>query len=150
MPVSGHQVSCFIVTFTSEFRLLSKLIYGGQLFNSAPWWYRLCHAPSYHTHFRRLLNIHRVSKTSNVWLAITMTHVDGFWYFWHKYYWYKVSNQKPLYYATSNNLCFCTTWQNGKTRKLHLFTQMPELNQSLLDFFKLLTHDSYSRCCMTP
>jgi len=22
----------------------------------------------------------------------------------------KVSNQKTLYYATSNNLCFCTTW----------------------------------------
>jgi len=26
----------------------------------------------------------------------------------------KVSNQTTLYYATSNNLCFCTTWQNGK------------------------------------
>jgi len=26
----------------------------------------------------------------------------------------EVSNQKMLYYATSNNLCFCTTWQNGK------------------------------------
>jgi len=25
----------------------------------------------------------------------------------------KVRNQKALYYATSNNLCFCTTWQNG-------------------------------------
>jgi len=22
----------------------------------------------------------------------------------------KVSNQKTLYYATSNNLCLCTTW----------------------------------------
>jgi len=27
----------------------------------------------------------------------------------------KVGNQKTLYYATSNNLCFCTTWQNGET-----------------------------------
>jgi len=26
----------------------------------------------------------------------------------------KVSNQKTLYYATSNNSCFCTTWQNRK------------------------------------
>jgi len=26
----------------------------------------------------------------------------------------KVRNQKTLYFATSNNLCFCTTWQNGK------------------------------------
>ena len=31
----------------------------------------------------------------------------------------KVGNQKSLYYATSNNLCFCTTWQNGETRKSH-------------------------------
>jgi len=33
----------------------------------------------------------------------------------------KVGNQKTLYHATSNNLCFCTTWQNGKTRKSHFF-----------------------------
>ena len=26
----------------------------------------------------------------------------------------KVSNQKTLYYGASNNLCFCTTWQNRK------------------------------------
>jgi len=27
----------------------------------------------------------------------------------------KVGNQKTLYYATSNNLCFCTTGQNAET-----------------------------------
>jgi len=53
----------------------------------------------------------------------------------------KVSNQKTIYYATSNNLCFCTTWQNGKTRKLHFslewcISALPEFNQ-LLDFFNL-------------
>jgi len=32
---------------------------------------------------------------------------------------YKVGKQKMLYCATSNNLCFCTTWQKGETRKLH-------------------------------
>jgi len=31
----------------------------------------------------------------------------------------KVGNQKMLYYATSNNLCFCTTCQNGETWKSH-------------------------------
>jgi len=31
----------------------------------------------------------------------------------------KAGNQKTLYYATSNSLCFCTFWQNGETRKLH-------------------------------
>jgi len=32
----------------------------------------------------------------------------------------KVGNQKMLYNATSNNLCFCTTWENGK-HKNHIF-----------------------------
>jgi len=32
----------------------------------------------------------------------------------------KIGNQKTLYYATSNNLCFCTTWQNAETRN-HIF-----------------------------
>jgi len=32
----------------------------------------------------------------------------------------KVGNQKTLYYATSNNLCFCTTWQNAETRN-HIY-----------------------------
>jgi len=31
----------------------------------------------------------------------------------------KVGNQKTLYYATANNLCFCTTSQNGETWKSH-------------------------------
>jgi len=32
----------------------------------------------------------------------------------------KVCNQKTLYYSTSNNLCFCTTCQNGETRKSYI------------------------------
>jgi len=52
----------------------------------------------------------------------------------------KVSNQKTLYCATSNNVCFCTTWQNGETRKSHFLLKccisaLPEFNQLLLDFF---------------
>jgi len=31
----------------------------------------------------------------------------------------KIGNQKTLYYTTLSNLCFCTTWQNGETRKSH-------------------------------
>jgi len=31
----------------------------------------------------------------------------------------KVRNQKTYYYATSNNLHVCATWQNGETRKSH-------------------------------
>jgi len=31
----------------------------------------------------------------------------------------EVGNQKTLYYTTSNNVCFCTTCQNGETWKSH-------------------------------
>ena len=60
----------------------------------------------------------------------------------------KVSNQKMLYYATSNNFCFCTTLQNGETRKLHFFHSDAVLVQCLNSSSCLissifLTHDSY-------
>ena len=32
----------------------------------------------------------------------------------------ELGNQKTLYYATSNDLCFCTTWQNAETRKSYI------------------------------
>jgi len=65
----------------------------------------------------------------------------------------KVSNQKIFYYVTSNNLCFCTTWQNGETRKLHFalkccISALPEFNR-LFDFFNLFD-SRLIRCCMTP
>jgi len=40
----------------------------------------------------------------------------------------KVGNQKTLHYATSSNLCFCTTWQNGKTRKSHFSLNLTVLH----------------------
>jgi len=60
----------------------------------------------------------------------------------------KLSNQKTLYCATPNSLCFCTTWQNGETRKSHFFhsnavsmhcqnSASPSLISSVF-----LTHDS--------
>ena len=55
-------------------------------------------------------------KTSHLWLAITLVHVNGFLIFYLAEMLDKVSNKKTLYYATSSNLCFCTTWE---TRKLH-------------------------------
>jgi len=42
-----------------------------------------------------------------------------------------------LYYVASNNLCFCTTWQNRETRKLHFHSNAVSVQQSLLDFFNL-------------
>jgi len=59
----------------------------------------------------------------------------------------KVSNQKALYCVTSSNLCFCSTWQNGETRKLHFslkccISALPEFNQSawFIKSFWLTTH----------
>ena len=57
-------------------------------------------------------------KTSHIWFAIawhTWTHFDIFGTNVAD----KVSNQKTPYCATSNNVRFCTTWQNGETRKSH-------------------------------
>ena len=59
-------------------------------------------------------------KTSHLWLAITLMHVNVFWYFFGRNVTDKVGNQKTLHYATSNNLCFCITWQNAETRKSHI------------------------------
>jgi len=61
-----------------------------------------------------------LKKTSHLWLAITFTHMNGFWYFFGGNVTDKVGNQKTLYYATSNNLYFCTTWQNAETQKSHI------------------------------
>ena len=55
-------------------------------------------------------------KTSRLWLAITLTHVNSerILMFLGRNATSRVSNQKTLYYATSNNSCFCITGQNGK------------------------------------
>ena len=52
----------------------------------------------------------------------------------------KVSSQKTLFYAASNNVCFCITWQTGKHKNLHFhscISALPEFDQPLLDFFNL-------------
>ena len=54
-------------------------------------------------------------KTSHLWLAITWSDFDTYP---SRNVTNKVGNQKTLYYATSNNLCFCTTWQNEETQQL--------------------------------
>jgi len=82
-------------------------------------------------------------KMSHFWLAITLIHEYILMFFWQKCY--QKINTKTLYYSISNNLCFCTIWQNGKTRKLHFSLQccisaLPEFNQHL-DFSVFLTHD---------
>jgi len=62
-------------------------------------------------------NLYTVSqKTSHLWLAIILTQCERIWIFFGRNVVSKVNSQKMLYYATSNNLCFCTTWQNANTK----------------------------------
>jgi len=57
------------------------------------------------------MELHRVSKTSHLWLAITFDTCEQILiFFFGRNVTDKVSNQKTLYYVTSNNLCFRTTW----------------------------------------
>jgi len=65
--------------------------------------------------------IHRVSKkTSHLWLANNFGSHEWILIFFGRNVTDKVGNQKTLYYATRNNFCFCTTWQNAETRKSHI------------------------------
>ena len=54
-------------------------------------------------------------KTSHLWLAITLT-CERILTLFGRNVTDKVSSQKTLYYATLNNLCSCTTWQNGERK----------------------------------
>ena len=85
--------------------------------------------------------LHRLSQTSLACSNFDTCELTDFDVFFGRNVTDKVSNQKTLYYATSNNLCFCTAWQNGETRKLHFslkccISALPEFNQ-LLGFFNL-------------
>jgi len=80
-------------------------------------------------------------KTSHLWLAITLTHVHGFWYFPTHCYLLSKQSKDALLCRPESNLCFCTTWQKGETQKLHFslkccISALPEFNQ-LLDIFNL-------------
>jgi len=60
-------------------------------------------------------------KTPHLWFAITMTYMIHEWILmlFGRNITNKVGTHETLYYATSSNLCFCTTWQNGDTWKSH-------------------------------
>jgi len=60
-------------------------------------------------------NVHRVSKNVPPLACYNFDAREGILIFFGRNVTDKVGNQRTLYYATSNNLCFCTTCQNGKT-----------------------------------
>ena len=68
-----------------------------------------------------ILTIHRVSKNVPPLACYNFdTHEWILMFFFGRNVTDKVGNQKTLYYATSNNLCFCTTWQNVETGKSYI------------------------------
>ena len=80
----------------------------------------------YHTWYITSTVIHRVSKNVPPLACYNFDTHECILILYGKNVTDKVDNQKLLYYATSssNNLCFCTTWQNGETRTSHFFTQL--------------------------
>ena len=40
--------------------------------------------------------LHCFSKKAHLWLAITLTHMNGFWYFWQKYHWWSRQSKATL------------------------------------------------------
>jgi len=63
--------------------------------------------------------IHRVSKNVPPLACYNFDAREWILIFFGRNVTDKVDNQKTLYYATSNNLCFCTTCQNWETWKSH-------------------------------
>ena len=108
----------------------------------------------YHTstHGVALVRIYTVSqKTSHLWLAITLTHVNGFWYFF--------AQMLPIKYAIKRHFTMphqitCASAIPGKTEKrkncispqmLYYWNLVHCLNStSCLISSIFLTHDSYS------
>jgi len=66
------------------------------------------------------MQIHRVSKNVPPLACYNFDAHEWILIFFGRNVTDKVGNQKTLYYATSNNLWFCTTWQNVETRKSHI------------------------------
>jgi len=95
---------------------------------------------------KRLREIFRqVSCTSRLWLAISLTQSrERVFIFFGRHVTHKVGNQKTLYYVTSDKLCFCITWQNGETQKLHFslkcIARVQPVTTWFLQPFRLTTH----------
>jgi len=62
-------------------------------------------------------NVHRVSKNVPPMACYNFDTHEWILIFFGRNVTSKVGNQKTLYYATPNNLCFCTTCQNGEILK---------------------------------
>ena len=67
------------------------------------------------------LNIHRVSKNVPPLACYNFDAHEWILIFFGRNVTDKVSNQKTLYYATSYNVCFCTSWQKTRKHENYIF-----------------------------
>ena len=68
----------------------------------------------------RFRQLHRVSKNVPPLACCNFDAHEWILIFFGRNVTDKVGNQNTFYHATSNNLCFCTTWQNAETRISHI------------------------------
>jgi len=92
-------------------------------------------------------------KTSHLWLAVTLTYVNGFWYFFGSNVTNKVSNQKTLYMPPQITGASPLPGKMGK-HKICIFHSNAVLahcrnSTSCLISSVFLTYASQWRCCMT-
>ena len=107
---------------------------------------KVCHYSLSHTAHITKQSIHPETTP-----CLKKCHTFGLLYLWHTCMDFdifgrnlanKAGNQKTLYYATSNNLCFCTTWQTGK-HKNYIFW----LNWTVLHAKCTIAHSSWKKKC---
>ena len=65
--------------------------------------------------------VHRVSKNVPHLACYNFNAHEWIWIFFGRNVTDKVGNQKTLYYATSNNLCFCTIPGKRRKHENHIF-----------------------------
>jgi len=87
-----------------------------------------------HSIYEKHFHIHRVSKNVPPLACYNFDIHEWILIFFGRNVTDKVGNQTTLYYATLNNLCFCTTWQMGK-RENHICYQLD-----------CVTHNAPVRC----
>ena len=94
-------------------------------------------------------------KTSHLWFAITLTYMNSFWYFFGRNVTDKVSNQIRFTVPPQITCASALPWKTEKHGN-HIFHSNAvsvhcenSTSRSLISSV-FLTHDSFSRCCMSP
>jgi len=87
-------------------------------------------------------------KTSHLWLAIILTYTVRIMTIFGTSVTEKVGNQNVLYFPTSPNLCFCTTWGNRKPKIANFHSNaacfLPKTKWNTLKYHLLTTEPPFT------